>query len=95
MKSSNDNRSEDNAISSYIKAINTVKERFKIYYNDKRSSASIAIIDRKIVWYGLIDFLGKNKTEDNSIRVADEKIASEILQGLFNQQSLSYQTSLL
>ena len=95
LKSSNDNRSEDNAISSYTKAINTVKERFKIYYNDKRSSACIAIIDRKIVWYGLIDFWGNNKTEDNSIRVADEKIASEILQGLFNQQSLSYQTSLL
>lgn len=95
LKNRYDEKTEDLTNSLNSEVIKNVKEHFKVHYNDNRSSASIAIIDRKIVWYGLIDFLGNIKSDDNSIRIVDEKTASDILRDLFLQQSQEYQTSLL
>lgn len=37
------------------------------------------IVDREIVWYGSMNFLGKEDAEDNLMRVADKNIAAELL----------------
>ncbi|MDO4650161.1 MAG: DEAD/DEAH box helicase family protein, partial [Eubacteriales bacterium] len=37
------------------------------------------IIDRNIVWYGSMNFLGKEDAEDNLMRVCSEKISAELL----------------
>ena len=39
-----------------------------------------AIIDEEIVWYGNIHLLGKDKTDDNIMRVMDRKIAGNLLE---------------
>lgn len=41
------------------------------------------IIDREIVWYGSMNFLGKEDVEDNLMRVCSHSIASEILEIAF------------
>ncbi len=41
------------------------------------------IIDREIVWYGSLNFLGKEDAEDNLMRVDDTKIANELLEMTF------------
>ena len=41
------------------------------------------IIDREIVWYGSLNFLGKEDVEDNLMRVDDAKIANELLEMTF------------
>lgn len=41
------------------------------------------IIDRKIVWYGSMNFLGKEDIDDNLMRIIDEKIALELLRLTF------------
>lgn len=33
-----------------------------------------------MVWYGSMNFLGKEDVEDNLMRIADGKIASELLE---------------
>ena len=43
------------------------------------------IIDREIVWYGSMNFLGKEDVEDNLMRVADKNIAAELLELSFGQ----------
>ena len=43
------------------------------------------IIDREIVWYGSMNFLGKEDAEDNLMRVADKNIAAELLELSFGQ----------
>lgn len=37
------------------------------------------IVDRKIVWYGSMNFLGKEDSEDNLMRIYNENIAAELL----------------
>ncbi|MCD8225428.1 MAG: DEAD/DEAH box helicase family protein [Clostridiales bacterium] len=41
------------------------------------------IIDRELVWYGSMNFLGKEDAEDNLMRVSDRGIASELLEMTF------------
>lgn len=38
------------------------------------------IVDREIVWYGSMNFLGKEDAEDNLMRVASKGIAAELLE---------------
>lgn len=38
-----------------------------------------AIIDREIVWYGSLDFLGKEDAEDNLMRIDSKEAAEELL----------------
>ena len=41
------------------------------------------IIDREIVWYGSLNFLGKPDADDNLMRVMDKEIAEELLMMTF------------
>ncbi|MCD8317202.1 MAG: DEAD/DEAH box helicase family protein [Eggerthellaceae bacterium] len=41
------------------------------------------IIDRIIVWYGSVNFLGKEDSDDNLMRLKSEKIAAELLELTF------------
>ena len=41
------------------------------------------IIDQEIIWYGNIHLLGKEKVEDNIMRLKDKKIAAELLELAF------------
>ena len=44
------------------------------------------IVDREIVWYGSMNFLGKEDAEDNLMRVADKNIAAELLELTFGNE---------
>ena len=45
------------------------------------------IIDREIVWYGSLNFLGKEDAEDNLMRVCSENIAAELLELTFGKEN--------
>ena len=47
------------------------------------SCENFAVIDQEIIWYGNIHLLGKEKVEDNIMRVKDKKIADELLELAF------------
>ena len=49
----------------------------------ENSCENFAVIDQEIVWYGNIHLLGKEKIEDNIMRVKDKKIADELLELAF------------
>ena len=44
------------------------------------------IIDHQVVWYGSMNFLGKEDAEDNLMRIADSKIANELLEMTFGNE---------
>ncbi len=44
------------------------------------------IVDREIVWYGSMNFLGKEDSEDNLMRVCSKEIAMELLELTFGQE---------
>ena len=50
------------------------------------------IIDREIVWYGSLNFLGKPDVEDNLMRVCSAKIAEELLSLTFGDLSYKGET---
>lgn len=50
------------------------------------------IIDRQIVWYGSMNFLGKEDVEDNLMRIADEKIVNELLEMTFGTEKYQGET---
>lgn len=41
------------------------------------------VIDREVVWYGSVNFLGKEDAEDNLMRVSSQEIAAELLELTF------------
>lgn len=43
------------------------------------------IVDREIVWYGSMNFLGKEDAEDNLMRVRDKSIAAELMELTFGK----------
>ena len=45
-----------------------------------------AVIDKQIVWYGSVNLLFKEDTEDNIMRLCDAEIAGEALK-LINRDS--------
>ena len=49
----------------------------------EKSCENFAVIDQEIVWYGNIHLLGKEKIEDNIMRVKDKKIAAELMELAF------------
>ena len=51
-----------------------------------------AIIDKSIVWYGNINFFGYNSETNNVIRIADHKIANEMIEILYSCYLASSQT---
>lgn len=46
------------------------------------------IVDREIVWYGSMNFLGKEDAEDNLMRVCSKSIATELLEMTFGKGQL-------
>ncbi len=51
------------------------------------------IVDREVVWYGSMNFLGKEDSEDNLMRVCSKEIAAELLELTFVKQELIIQTT--
>lgn len=43
------------------------------------------IVDKEIMWYGSMNFLGKENSEDNFMRDYSKNIASEILEMTFGK----------
>lgn len=43
------------------------------------------IVDKEIVWYGSMNFLGKEDSEDNLMRVCSKNIASELIEMTFGK----------
>lgn len=46
----------------------------------ENSCENFAVIDQEIVWYGNIHLLGKEKIEDNIMRVKEKKVAAELME---------------
>ena len=44
------------------------------------------IVDKEIVWYGSVNFLGKEDYDDNLMRVCSKEIAAELLELTFEQK---------
>ena len=42
------------------------------------------IIDKTVIWYGSVNLLGYPAEEDNVIRIADIKLANELLNVIYN-----------
>lgn len=51
---------------------------------NKKQTLQCAIIDKSIVWYGNINFFGYNSETNNVIRIADHKIANEMIEILYS-----------
>jgi hypothetical protein len=43
------------------------------------------VIDRKIVWYGSVNFLGKEDIEDNLMRICSKSAVTELLEMTFGK----------
>ena len=53
------------------------------------------IIDKEIVWYGSMNFLGKEDSQDNLMRICSKSIAGELLEmtfgkGNYDGESMKY-----
>lgn len=51
----------------------------------EESCENFAIIDEKIVWYGNVHLMGKQKIEGSIIRVGNEEIAAKLTKLTFEQ----------
>lgn len=51
---------------------------------NKKQTLQCAIIDKSIVWYGNINFFGYNSEINNVMRIADYKIANEMMEILYS-----------
>ena len=49
----------------------------------EKLSLHTVIIDKSIVWYGSVNYLGYNAEDDNTIRIADSSIAEEVIEILY------------
>ncbi|WP_368337593.1 hypothetical protein [Parabacteroides merdae] len=49
----------------------------------EKLSLHTAIINKSIVWYGSVNYLGYNAEDDNAIKIADSFIAEEIIKILY------------
>ena len=43
----------------------------------------VAIIDKSLIWYGSINYLGYNTDENNAIRIYDSTLAENVLEVLY------------
>ena len=46
-------------------------------------SIDVAIIDKSLIWYGCVNYLGYNTDENNAIRIYDSTLAENILEVLY------------
>ena len=47
-------------------------------------SCRCSIIDKKLIWYGSINYLGRNTLNDNAMRFEEPNIANELLDVVYN-----------
>lgn len=76
-----------------VEVITVVKSNLEKEERIKSTGASIrvndslaidtAIIDKSLIWYGSINYLGYNTDENNAIRIYDSTLAENILEELF------------
>ena len=43
----------------------------------------VAIIDKSLIWYGSINYLGYNTDENNAIRIYNSMLAENIIEMLY------------
>lgn len=55
---------------------------------NQEQSIQCAIIDKSIVWYGSINFFGYNSDDSNIMRIADSKVAEEMIGALYNKEQV-------
>ena len=46
-------------------------------------SIDVVIIDKSLIWYGSVNYLGYNTDKNNAIRICDSKMADQILEALY------------
>ena len=46
-------------------------------------SMDVVIIDKSLIWYGSVNYLGYNTDENNAKRIYDSKVADQILEALY------------
>lgn len=46
-------------------------------------SIDVVIIDKSLIWYGSVNYLGYNTDKNNAIRICDSKVADQILEALY------------
>ena len=51
-------------------------------------SLHFTVIDKSLIWYGSVNYLGYNTEEDNAIRISESVIAEEMLELLYNNKKL-------
>lgn len=49
----------------------------------EESCEHFTIIDQELVWYGCVNFLGKEKSEDSMMRIRNKQIAAELMELTF------------
>ena len=70
-----------------IKSNQEKKEHLKgtganIRVNDSLA-IDVAIIDKSLIWYGNVNYLGYNTDENNAIRIYDSALAVNVLEVLY------------
>lgn len=43
----------------------------------------VAVIDKSLIWYGNVNYLGYNTDENNAIRIYDSALAENVLEVLY------------
>ena len=50
---------------------------------DDSLAIDVAIIDKSLIWYGSVNYLGYNTDENNAIRIYDSALAENVLEVLY------------
>ena len=71
----------------FVKSNSEKEERLKetgisIGVNDSLA-IDVAIIDKSLIWYGSVNYLGYNTDENNAIRIYDSALSENILEELY------------
>ena len=71
----------------FVKSNSEKEERLKetgvsIRVNDSLA-IDVAIIDKSLIWYGSVNYLGYNTDENNAIRIYDSTLAENVLEVLY------------
>ena len=71
----------------FVKSNSEKEERLKetgvsISVNDSLA-IDVAVIDKSLIWYGSVNYLGYNTDENNAIRIYDSALAENVLEVLY------------
>lgn len=70
-------------IKSNIEKTEKLKEAGACVKTNEALVIDAAIIDKSLIWYGSVNYLGYNTNENNAIRIYDSKLAENILEVLY------------